>query len=61
MRVSLRAAALSLLAIPTLAAKDVLTTGPVVAESISSPIKGYLDAPKLTPVTANDTSYDWYV
>lgn len=61
MRASLGAAAVSLLAVPSLAVMvaDVLTTGPVVAESTSSSVKGYLDGPKLSPVTANETSYDW--
>lgn len=63
MRVSPAVAALSLLAIPSLAVEvdDVLTLTPVVAESTSSDITGYLDGPKLDPITANMTSYDWYV
>jgi hypothetical protein len=53
-------AVLSLLPIGSLAAEeaDVLFDGTVVAESIS--VEGYLDAPKLIPTTANESSYDWY-
>jgi hypothetical protein len=63
MRVSTRVAALSLLALPSFAADeaDSLYLGPVVAESTSSYATGTLDGPKLDPVTANLSSYDWYV
>lgn len=55
------AAALSLFAIPSRAAvqeDDVVFVGKVVAEATS--VSGFLDAPKLSPVSANETSYDWY-
>jgi hypothetical protein len=52
--------ALSLLAVPSLAFQeaDVLTEGIVIAESTS--VAGFLDGPKLSTISANETTYDWY-
>lgn len=59
-----RVAALLLLAVPSLAQyaavnveSDALYNGTVIPEATS--ITGYLDAPKLSSTTANETTYDW--
>ena len=54
--------AIWLFAFPRLAIKqaDTFYEGEVVAEATTS-AREYLDAPKLSTTTANETTYDWYL